>query len=43
MKAKNAARMKAFRQKLTGSERIKYLAAHAASQQRYKKKRSNSQ
>ncbi|CAF1275201.1 unnamed protein product [Rotaria sordida] len=41
-KAKHAAKMKAFRQKLTGSARIKYLAAHADSQRRYiKKKNSN--
>ncbi len=42
-KAKHAARMRAYRQQLTGSARIKYLAAHADSQKRYKeKKKSNS-
>ena len=38
-KAKHAARMKAYRQKLTGSTRIKYLKIHAASEKRYEERK----
>jgi hypothetical protein len=34
-KVKHAARMKAYRQKLTGSERREYLVRHANSQKLY--------
>ncbi len=39
-KTKHAARMKNYRQKLTGSERIKYLLNHAQTQKRYMVKKN---